>query len=44
MLVSVLAHQDADLEAHVVVVLTRLEAVLEAATTTAETIVVPVRR
>lgn len=44
MLASVLAHQDVDLEAHVVVVRTHLEAVLEAATTTAETTVVPARR
>ena len=41
---SVLAHQDVDHEAHVVVVLTRLEAVPEAATTTAETTVVLARR
>ena len=41
---SVLAHQDADLEVHAVVVRTRLEVVLEAATTTGETIVVPAHR
>ena len=41
---SVLAHQDVDLEALVVVVLTRLEAALEAATTTAEATAVPARR
>ena len=41
---SGLAHQDVDHEAPVVAVLTRLEAVPEAATTTAEVTVVPARR
>ena len=41
---SGLAHQDVDHEAPVVAVLTRLEAVPEAVTTTAEATVDPARR